>query len=137
MDPASAMLAFVVTGIQVCQLVKRTLEDIRNAPKELQRLQERVGEVEMLLKELQCRQIDGVFETAEHIASLEQLLDRANACVDGIRAFGQRMQKMGRDGVLVVNKLKWLMKGDTLRNLTGELDRLDSTINAIMSLMIS
>lgn len=139
MDPASAILTFVNTGVQVIKLVKDTLDDIRNAPKELQALRDRVDGVEALLGQLQCRRMDGVFEGDEHrdLAVLEQLGRSANVCIEEISLFSRKVQKIGKDGRQVVYKLKWAMKGGKLTELSSQLDRLDMTLNAVMNLVNS
>lgn len=137
MDPASAILAFVTASVQVIKLVKDTLDDIRNAPKELQVLRERVDDIEMSLEELQRQRIEGLFQSEEDIVRLERIGGRVNACLEEIRMFMAKVQTIGKRGSAVVDRWKWLMKGDTLKDLSRQLDRLDSTLNAVMNLVNS
>lgn len=137
MDPASTVLAFVTAGVQVIKLVKKTLNDIRNAPKKLQALHERVADIEISLGELQRRQLEGLVQSEDDIETLERISRRAETCLDGISAFTAKMQRVTRDGDVMVDKLRWLMKGSQLKDLSSRLDRLDSTLSILVNLVMS
>lgn len=62
MEPASAVLGFVVTGIQVIKLVKQTLGDTRDEPKELKTLQDRIADIATSMEELQRCHIPDLFQ---------------------------------------------------------------------------
>lgn len=137
MDPGSAIIGFVTTGIQVVKLVKTTIDDIKNAPKELQLLRDRAADIEASLKELQRRQLDGLFESQEDIDMLERTGRRAQTCLDEITVFTAKVQKTSKDGAVAVDKLRWILKGDTLKGLSGQLNLLDAALNSVMNLVNS
>lgn len=137
MDPASAALAFAVAGFQALKLVRGLLSEVRNASTELQALHDRVSSIELLLDEIQDRQMDGIFKYAADIAVLGRLGRRVDVCFEEITCFTRKMQKIDKKGRMVVRKVKWLMKGDALRDLSTQLSRLENTLQAIMTLVIS
>ena len=137
MDPASAIVALIATGISVVKAVKEVLEDIRNAPLELRILRERVANLEMSLRELQRRRMDDIFDADEDLVVLEDLGLRAQGALDKINKFMAEMQKVAKDGHVVLDKMKWLLKGSRLKDLSRQLDGLDDALNTVINLVNS
>lgn len=133
MDPASAILTFISTGVQAIKLAKETFDDIKNAPKELQVLRERVADVEMTLDELRLCRLNEIFQSEEDSVALARIRGRADSCIDEISKFTGKMQKLSKDGAVVVDKVKWITMGNRLKDLTTQLDRLESALNAVMN----
>lgn len=137
MDPASAILSFLGASVQLIRLVKDTLDGIKNAPKELQLLQDRVADIELLLEQLKQRKIEELFHSREDWEGLDRLRRRAQQCLDEIAVFVVKVQTISAKGGKKVDKLKWLLHGRSLSNLSSQLDRLETTLNLIMNLVVS
>lgn len=137
MDPASSIMGFIATSYQIVKVVRDILRDMKAAPKEIRKLLDRVGDIEMVLRELERLRMDGLFNAPEDHDVFINLGHRVDTCLTEIGIFVRTMGKSGKDGRLVVNKPRWLMKGDTLQTLLVQLDQLDCALNAIMNVGIS
>lgn len=76
MDPASAVVTFVSTGLIIIKLSRDTLGDIEGALEEILILKDRAADVELLLKDLEYRQLHGLFHSRHDMDRLEWLFCR-------------------------------------------------------------
>ena len=137
MDGVSTAVGLIATGIKVIRLINSALEDVKNAPEEIQTLRDRLDDVDMLLQDLQNRWEQGFFQSAQDLASLERLGRRAQKCVDEISAFVDKTWKVTKDGEAKVDTIRWLTRGNKLETLSRKLDKLEHALSAIMSLVVS
>lgn len=63
-------MGFVSTGIRVIQFTRKTIKDIKDAPRQLQSLSDRVADIECSLDELQRIEVAGLFETTQDLERL-------------------------------------------------------------------
>lgn len=137
MDPASAIITFISTGIKVVQLVQKTLDDFRNAPEDLQILQDRVEYAQMLLAEFERRGLNDLFCADADSRRFARLERRAMNCLKEIQSFAAKVRPPvdGGDGPRKMNKFKWLKKRNTLSLLTKQLNTVEHMLSLIAALI--
>lgn len=136
MDPASAIIGFVTTGLTVAKLVRDTLDDINGAPDNINSLQDRAADIIDSLERLQASYHDGMLHSPQDMTRFGRCTRRAEKCLREIEVFVQKMLRQGKNGRARVNKLQWLLKGKTLDDLSTQLDNLEGALNSILLLMM-
>lgn len=137
MDGVSTAISLVGSCITVVKFVIRTLADIKDAPQELQALRERLDDIDLLLSELENRQLAGLFCSNRDVTVLHRHQRRVHQCLCDISEFIQGMEKVGRSGKRELKKTKWLRKGTRLDDLNGRLDKVENSLSSLFNLVIS
>lgn len=135
MDPASVIVAFVTTGVHVLKLIKDTIDEIRDAPKGLKALQERMADMEMPLRTLRRQQLRDIVWSEDERKDLERLHLRGKRCLDEIQGFVSDATEERRDGNRQVKRLKWLVSGKEREELEGQMDGLERALNSMVNIV--
>lgn len=135
MDPASAIITFITTGVQLLKLIKDTIDEIRDAPEGLKALQERIADVEMPLRTLRRQQLGDITWSEDEHNDLERLRLRGAKCLDKIQAFVSDTTEEGRDGKRKLRRLKWVVAGKEREELEGQMDDLERALNSMVNIV--
>lgn len=135
MDPTSAIITFITTGVQMLKLIKDTIDEIRDAPKGLKALQERIADVKMPLRTLRRQQLGDIVWSEDECKDLERLRLRGKKCLDKIQAFVSDATEEGSDGKRKVKRLKWVVAGKEREELEGQMDGLERALNSMVNIV--
>lgn len=135
-DPASAIITFVTTTIQVVQFAKTTLEEIKDAPEGLKVLQDRIANIEIPLQALRRQDVDQLSLCAEELKGLERLSLRGQKCLEKIRALIGKTTETGKSGEVEVKRLKWLLAGQQRGDLDDKMEGLEKALNSMVNIVV-
>lgn len=136
MDGVSTVISLVENAIKLFKLVKSALNDVKDAPKELQALRGRVEDIELLLDELQSQHLDGLFQSNRDIQALQRHGRRAQECISDIADFMEEVERADDIKERIVRKIRWLRKRGRLDDLNERLTKLENALSFLVTLIV-
>jgi len=137
MDLASTFVGLIGTAYKTIKFIKNTLDNLKNAPNELQSLRDRVEDIESSLAELERKEVASLFHSEQDIKRINRLAERVGKCLSEIEVFMKGMLKNRKDGEKRVDKVMWLWKGKDIARLKGHLVDLEGTLHSTWDLVHS
>ena len=138
MEYASALIGIIAFGLEVVEKVHRIIETVKEAPEQLQVLENRAHDVEFVLLQLKQAYQSGHLDRLADGHYLIHLCHRSEEQLHKVQRFlDQVVVQTHNGGDTRVAKLKWLMRHSQFKELLDRLDELVSSFTAIMTFAIA
>ena len=135
MDPASAIITFVSTGFTIIGKINEIRKAIRDAPKQVQALQDSSVAVSLLLSRIQVAGSRGISQSLQVDTYFESLHNKSQECLLKVDETVERIvvqsstEGSGSDSAKIRISLKrWVMDKGALADLTGKLMEVRKTL---------
>lgn len=130
MDPASAIIGIVSFGLTVFKEINEIRKDFKDAPEQVQALQDECIGIEILLDTLSTVSPEAVPKSPRTVAHLTRLSDKARGLLEEVREMTKKITS--RANLNQVTFGKWITKRGDLKEMSQKLKDLMETLELML-----